>query len=312
VSQSLGWRRGDDDDVIPQVLLGSGHRRAVSIQQRPEPRITLQPALDRIYETKHSRIQRDRHDGTRQNERVLRLIQHAKSHSGLTDDEGKLADLAQAGGDDERGSRGVWKRKSDKHAEQLKPGNGTSPAVKMIDGSVPVYADLGRARRRVAFFVDRLPVPTWVVGPENAAATGRDSRSLNFDLVQGLAYWLWPADGLDRLTIYLDLPDAVLDASQHHGGPPHFDATVDATTLTIRLLPSADAAMITGLGLAAGAALAVVLNRVMASALFGLVSFDATAVAVMTAAIGITVIVADWLPARRAASLEPTDALRMP
>jgi ABC-type antimicrobial peptide transport system permease subunit len=70
--------------------------------------------------------------------------------------------------------------------------------------------------------------------------------------------------------------------------------------------------MITGVGLAAGAALAVVLNRVMVSALFGLVSFDATAVAVMTAAIGITVIVAGWLPASRAASLEPTEALRMP
>jgi ABC-type antimicrobial peptide transport system permease subunit len=70
--------------------------------------------------------------------------------------------------------------------------------------------------------------------------------------------------------------------------------------------------MIAGLGLALGAALAVVLNRVMVSALFGLVSFDATAVAVMTAAIGITVIAAGWLPARRAASLEPTEALRMP
>ena len=113
-----------------------------------------------------------------------------------------------------------------------------------------MYADLGRARRRVAFFVDGLPVRTWVVGPENAAGNGRDSRSLNFDLVQGLAYWLWqfspglanhlrPVDGLDRLTIYLDLPDAVLDAAQHHGGPPHFEATVDATTLTVRFLPSA-------------------------------------------------------------------------
>jgi hypothetical protein len=138
----------------------------------------------------------------------------------------------------------------DAHAETLETGHGTSLVVKMIDGSVPVYADLGQARRRVAFFVDGLSLPTWVVGPENAADTGRDSRSLNFDLVQGLAYWLWqftpglvsrlrPAAGLDRLTIYLDLPDAVLDAAQHHGGPPYFDATVSATTLTVRFLPSA-------------------------------------------------------------------------
>jgi ABC-type antimicrobial peptide transport system permease subunit len=85
-----------------------------------------------------------------------------------------------------------------------------------------------------------------------------------------------------------------------------------ATRWQVIRLSLRHAAMITGLGLALGAALAVVLNRVMVSALFGLVSFDATAVAVMTAAIGITVIVAGWLPARRAASLEPTDALRMP
>lgn len=138
----------------------------------------------------------------------------------------------------------------DAHAEIIETGTGTSPVVRMIGGSVPVYADLGRARRRVAFFVDGLSLPTWVLGPENAAETGRDSRSLNFDLVQGIAYWLWqftpglvnrlrPADGLDRLTIYLDLSDAVLDASQHIGGPPYFEATVDATTLTIRFLPAA-------------------------------------------------------------------------
>ena len=65
-----------------------------------------------------------------------------------------------------------------------------------------------------------LPVRLWIVGPENItgqAHPGRDLRSLNFDLVQGLAYWLWQftpglvkhlrsAAGHDRLTIRLDLP----------------------------------------------------------------------------------------------------------
>ena len=30
-------------------------------------------------------------------------------------------------------------------------------------------------------FVDGFPCRTWVLGPDNAAGNGRDSRSLNFD-----------------------------------------------------------------------------------------------------------------------------------
>jgi hypothetical protein len=138
----------------------------------------------------------------------------------------------------------------DPHAETIETGNGTSLVVKMIDASVPVYADIGRAQRRVAFFVDGLPLRTWVIGPENAPGTGRDLRSLNFDLVQGLAYWLWqftpglarhlrPADGHDRLTVRLDLPATILNAAQHQGGEPYFEMVVEPPTLTVRFLPSA-------------------------------------------------------------------------
>jgi ABC-type antimicrobial peptide transport system permease subunit len=67
---------------------------------------------------------------------------------------------------------------------------------------------------------------------------------------------------------------------------------------------------VTAGGLAAGAVLAVLLNGVMSATLFGLVSIDATAIGVMTAAIGVTALAAGWLPARRAARLEPTTALR--
>jgi putative ABC transport system permease protein len=70
------------------------------------------------------------------------------------------------------------------------------------------------------------------------------------------------------------------------------------------------AVVITGLGLAAGAACAAALNRVMSSTLFGLVSFDITAIVAMTLGIGATALVAGWLPARRAADLDPSVALR--
>lgn len=141
----------------------------------------------------------------------------------------------------------------DPHTETIESGNEASLAVRMFDASIPVYADIGRAQRCVAFFVDGLPVRTWIVGPENMtgqAAPGRDLRSLNFDLVQGLAYWLWqftpglvkhlrPAAGHDRLTVRLDLPATILDATQHHGGEPYFETAVEAATLFVRFLPSA-------------------------------------------------------------------------
>ncbi len=70
------------------------------------------------------------------------------------------------------------------------------------------------------------------------------------------------------------------------------------------------AAVVTALGAGTGAVLASALNTVMSSALFGLVVIDLPAILLMTVAIGATMIVAGWLPARRAARLELTQALR--
>jgi ABC-type antimicrobial peptide transport system permease subunit len=71
-------------------------------------------------------------------------------------------------------------------------------------------------------------------------------------------------------------------------------------------------AVIAGLGLVVGTALGVALGRVMSSTLFGLVSLDFALVAMMVLAIGATALAAGFLPARRAASLDPTEALRTP
>jgi putative ABC transport system permease protein len=70
------------------------------------------------------------------------------------------------------------------------------------------------------------------------------------------------------------------------------------------------AAIVTVCGLVAGTGLAIALSQVMSTAMFGLVSFDVASIAMITAALGVTVMAAGWLPAHRASRMEPTDALR--
>jgi putative ABC transport system permease protein len=83
-----------------------------------------------------------------------------------------------------------------------------------------------------------------------------------------------------------------------------------ATRSQVVRLSLRQAALVTVCGLVGGTALAVALIRVMAATMFGLVLFDTAAIAVMTAALGATVMIAGWLPAHRAADLDPTAALR--
>jgi ABC-type antimicrobial peptide transport system permease subunit len=67
---------------------------------------------------------------------------------------------------------------------------------------------------------------------------------------------------------------------------------------------------ITAAGLVIGGGLSVVLGRVMASSLFGLVRPDATVIVMAVAGLALIAVTAGYLPARRAAAQDPWQALR--
>jgi putative ABC transport system permease protein len=119
----------------------------------------------------------------------------------------------------------------------------------------------------------------------------------------GIAALLLSAVGIYAVTAY-----SVTQRTQEIGVRMALGATRwQVITLNVRQV-----LVITGLGLIVGTGLAILLGRVMASALFGLVSLDPLTVVAMVVVLGLTALTAGYLPARKAAKLDPTTALRTP
>jgi predicted permease len=72
----------------------------------------------------------------------------------------------------------------------------------------------------------------------------------------------------------------------------------------------ADAAKLLAIGLPIGAGLAIAGGHFAATLLYGLKPWDPTTLVIATAGLGLVATLASWIPARRAARLEPTTALR--
>jgi ABC-type antimicrobial peptide transport system permease subunit len=68
--------------------------------------------------------------------------------------------------------------------------------------------------------------------------------------------------------------------------------------------------MLAGIGIGAGIAAAAGLTRVMAALLFGVSAFDPVTYAVVSVGLGTTALLASYLPAARAARIDPAEALR--
>ncbi len=83
-----------------------------------------------------------------------------------------------------------------------------------------------------------------------------------------------------------------------------------ATRQATMLLVLADTARMAAIGLVIGLALSFLAAHIEKAALFGVGSLDASSVAAAFTTLAIAMIGAAWLPARRAASVEPMEALR--
>jgi len=83
-----------------------------------------------------------------------------------------------------------------------------------------------------------------------------------------------------------------------------------ATGRDVTRLTMSQAARLTIIGLAIGLLLAVALSRAMEAGLLGVVSTDLRVTAALAVALGVTALAASYLPARRAARIDPMVALR--
>jgi ABC-type antimicrobial peptide transport system permease subunit len=71
-----------------------------------------------------------------------------------------------------------------------------------------------------------------------------------------------------------------------------------------------EAGMLLAIGLVVGIALSLAAGRAASSMLFGLKSYDPLTLALGTALLAVVAVAASYLPARRAANLDPMAALR--
>jgi putative ABC transport system permease protein len=80
----------------------------------------------------------------------------------------------------------------------------------------------------------------------------------------------------------------------------------DVVRLTVR-----QAAVMAAAGIAIGGAAAFAISRVLESAMFGIAQSDPRLLAIFAATLGITALAAGYIPARRAASIDPMIAMRL-
>jgi predicted permease len=121
---------------------------------------------------------------------------------------------------------------------------------------------------------------------------------------------LWAFAGVALLLAGLGTYGVVAFAVQQRTREFGIRLAVGAEGKDVWRLVVAQAVRLTAVGAAIGLAGALAASRLFATLLFGVTPFDVTSYAVATLALAFAVFLAAWLPARRAAQLDPAKVLR--
>jgi len=83
-----------------------------------------------------------------------------------------------------------------------------------------------------------------------------------------------------------------------------------ATTGQVGAMVLREGGTLAGMGILVGATLAAGLTRLLSAILFGVSPLDPVTFGSVTAALLVAVLLASWIPARRAAGVDPAETLR--
>ncbi len=141
-------------------------------------------------------------------------------------------------------------------------------------------------------------------------------RSMEEVVDQSLKPWKWSAVVLGGFSIFalllagIGIYGVVAYAASQRTGEIGVRMALGADPKDIRQLILRKALILTGIGLGIGAVVSLVLNRAMASFLFGIGSSDPVTYAAVLVILGVVSLVAALAPAQKASRTEPSVALR--
>lgn len=175
--------------------------------------------------------------------------------------------------------------------------------ITLVLGTAPNAMSLARSLRQVLIHIDPLLDPMFITSQPELLRYSAGSYQMMAELVTALGLI---GLALTVVGLYGFLSFRVTQRRREIGIRMALGATRQATTRLVL----ADTARIAAIGLVIGLALSFAAARVEKAALFGVGPLDALSVAAAFGVLAITMIGAAWLPARRAAQLDPMQTLR--
>jgi predicted permease len=175
--------------------------------------------------------------------------------------------------------------------------------ITFVLATAPNAMSLAQSVRQALIHVNPLLDPMFVTSQPELLRYSAGNYQMMAELVSALGFI---GLALTVVGLYGFLAFRVTQRRREIGIRMALGATRQATTQLVL----ADTARMAGIGLGIGLALAFVAARIEKAALFGVSALDALSIAAAFSTLAIAMMGAAWLPVRRAASIEPMEALR--